>query len=546
MSVVPARPGAPRTSAEAFAGGDPLYLLTAAEMRAVDARATVAFGIPIGDLMERAGRGIVEAMEERYGDLFGFRVFVLCGRGHNGGDGLVAARLLAERGAAVRTVVLGRRDGLDGVVLENVQRLEQSGGQLDFAADAKALAPHLEEQPVDYAVDALLGTGSRPGLGPPYDDAVRGLLALQASGARVVAVDFPTGLDADTGVPGDLCVDADCTVTFAYPKRGHALFPGRVRCGEIVVTDIGIPTEAARAEGASVEWMTPARAAALVPLREPTAHKGSVGKGVVIGGSHGLTGAVALCADAALSAGLGMVYAATPASLHDVFEAKLTEPITWSFADGEPGAHAASSADALLARTQGLRAAAIGPGLGRTAGAGELARRFLAACALPAVVDADALNALRESGEWWGHHAGPRVLTPHLGEMSRLTGAPAEALEARRIDAAREWSARWGVVLVLKGAPTVTAAPDGRAAVNATGNPGMASAGMGDVLTGVILGLLGRGLDPYDAARLGAYLHGLAADRLADRIGIEILKASEVESELRPALAQLLEEGDWE
>jgi len=530
----------------ASAGGEPLYLLTAAEMRAVDARATAEFGIPVDDLMERAGRGIVEAMEERYGDLFGFRVLVLCGRGHNGGDGLVAARLLLGRGVAVRTVVVGARDGLDGVVLENAKRLETSGGRLAFASDARGLRPHLEEEPVDFAVDALLGTGSRPVLTPPYEAAVRGLLSLQETGTRVVAVDFPTGLDADTGIPGEPCVDADCTVTFAYPKRGHALFPGRVRCGEIVVTDIGIPAGAASAEGVSVEWMTPPRAAALVPLREPTAHKGAVGKGAVIGGSRGLTGAVALCADAALSSGLGMVYAATPASLHDVFEAKLTEPITWPMADGEPGSHGASSAAELLERVRGLQAAAIGPGLGRAAGAAEMARRFLAECALPVAVDADALTALAAAGEWWKRHAGPRVLTPHLGEMSRLTGESAEAIEARRIDAARAWSARWGVVLVLKGAPTVTAAPDGRAAVNATGNPGMASAGMGDVLTGVILGLLGQGLDAYDAARLGVYLHGLAADRVADRLGVEILKASEVERELRPALAQLLEEGDPE
>lgn len=528
-------------------GGEPLFLCTAAEMRAVDARAAAEFGIPADDLMERAGRGVVEAMEERYGDLFGFRVLVLCGSGHNGGDGLVAARLLQARGAAVRTVVLGAgKEGLDGVVRENAKRLEASGGRLAFAGDARSLRPHLEEGPVDFAVDALLGTGSRPGLTPPYEAAVRGLLALQETGTRVVAVDLPTGLDADTGRPGDPCVDADCTVTFAYPKRGHALFPGRERSGEIVIADIGIPAAAARAEGLSVEWMTPARAAALMPRRAPTAHKGSVGKGVVVGGSRGLTGAVALCADAALSAGLGMVYAATPASLHDVFEAKLTEPITWPFADGEPGAHAASSAAELLERTRRLQAAAIGPGLGRTPGAAELARSFLAECAVPVVVDADALHGLAAAGEWWTRHAGPRVLTPHLGEMEHLTGESAEALEARRIDAARAWSARWRVVLVLKGAPTVTAAPDGRTAVNPTGNPGMAAAGMGDVLTGAILGLLGQGLEAYDAARLGVYLHGLAADRVADRIGVEILKASEVEAELRPALAQLLEEGEEE
>jgi hydroxyethylthiazole kinase-like uncharacterized protein yjeF len=542
VSEVRAEPGA-RVTAAVSTEVPPLLLLTADEMRAADARTTTEYGVPVDDLMERAGRGLVEAMEERYGDLFGFRVLVACGRGHNGGDGLVAARLLLERGATVHTVVLASRESLDGVVLENVKRLEASGGAIEFALEAAAVRGLLGEESADYAVDALLGTGSRPGLSAPYEAAVRGLLALQEGGTRVVAADLPTGLDADTGMAGEPCVDADCTVTFGYPKRGHALFPGRVRCGEIVVTDIGIPPQVAEAEGFRVEWMTPARAAALVPRRGPTAHKGSVGKGVVIGGSRGLTGAVAMCAEASLSAGLGMVYAATPASLHDVFENKLQEPITWSFPDGESGAHTAASADAILARLAGLQAAAIGPGLGRSDGAAELARTFLAACPLPAVVDADALTALAAGGDWWKRHPGPRVLTPHLGEMSRLTGETASALEARRVDVAREWSAKWGVVLVLKGAPTVTAAPDGRAAVNATGNPGMASAGMGDVLTGAILGFLAQGLDTYDAARLGVFVHGLAADRVADRIGIEIVKASEVEAELRPALAQLLEEG---
>ena len=543
MSEVRADPGKRVAAAAASAEVQPLYLLTAAEMRAVDARATTEVGIPVDDLMERAGLGLVEAMEERYGDLFGFRVLVLCGRGHNGGDGLVAARLLLERGAAVRTIVLAARESLDGIVLENVKRLEAAGGAIEFAIEAAAVRGLLGEEAPDYAVDALLGTGSRPGLTAPYEAAVRGLLALQEGGTRVVAADLPTGLDADTGAAGEPCVDADCTVTFAYPKRGHALFPGRVRCGEIVITDIGIPAEVAEAEGLRVEWMTPARAAALVPRRGPTSHKGSVGKGIAVGGSRGLTGALALCADASLSAGLGMVYAATPASLHDVFESKLQEPITWPFPDGEAGSHAAASAEAVLARLSGLQAVAIGPGLGLTDGAAELVLAFLAACPLPAVVDADALTALAGGGNWWKRHAAPRVLTPHLGEMSRLTGETAGDLEARRIDAAREWSAKWGVVLVLKGAPTVTAAPDGRAAVNATGNPGMASAGMGDVLTGAILGFLGQGLDAYDAARLGVFVHGLAADRVADRIGIEIVKASEVEAELRPALAQLLEEG---
>ncbi len=521
----------------------PVHLVTAAEMRGVDRRATESFGLSLETLMENAGAGAVEVMEERYGDLFGYRALVLCGRGHNGGDGLVAARHLLRRGVRVETLVAARRDELEGQVLENAKLVEATGAGVRYLAAAGELRAAVDGASFDFAVDALLGTGARPGLSGVHAEAVRVLLERRAGGASVVALDLPTGLDADTGSVAEPCVRADLTVTFAYPKRGHALYPGRERCGSVVVVDIGIPSEAARAEGCRVEWMTSEAAARLVPRRPPTAHKGSVGKGVVIGGSRGLTGAVCLTADAALSAGLGMVYVATAASLHDVIETKLTEPITWPLPEGEPGSLGPDALGPLLEHLTGLAAAALGPGLGRTGGAANLAMRFLAACRLPTVVDADGLFTLARTADWWRGQAGPRVVTPHVVEMSRLTGLAPGALEARRIEAAREWSERWGAVVVLKGAPTVTAAPDGRATVNATGNPGMASAGMGDVLTGAILAFLGQGLAAYDAARLGAFLHGLAGDRVAERQGIEIVKASEVEAELRPALAAIVAEG---
>lgn len=522
----------------------PVFLLTADEMRAVDRRAVERSGANLEGLMERAGAGAAEAMEERYGDLFGFRVLVLAGSGHNGGDGLVAARHLLERGARVEAIVLARSDELAGVVLENAKRLAANGGTPRYATGAEELHTLVAGRRFDYAVDALLGTGARPGLSGPYEAAVREIQAQRARGARVVALDLPTGVDADTGAAGEPCVAADLTVAFAFPKRGHALPPGRERAGEVVVVDIGIPAEALGAAERLVEWMTAESAARLVPRRAPEAHKGSVGKGVVVGGSRGLTGAVALAADAALSAGLGMVYAAVPASLHDVLEAKLTEPITWPLVEGEAGAHGPAALPFLVDRARDLQAAAVGPGLGPSQGAWSLARRFLEACPLPVVVDADGLNALAAKPDWPRRQAGPRVLTPHLGEMSRLTGLAVPALAARRLEATREWSARFGAVVVLKGAATVTADPEGRATVNASGNPGMASAGMGDVLTGAILAFLGQGLAAYDAARLGAFVHGLAGDRVASRLGVEIVRAREVEAELRPALAEILSGGE--
>jgi NAD(P)H-hydrate epimerase len=317
------------------------------------------------------------------------------------------------------------------------------------------------------------------------------------------------------------------------------LYPGRRVAGAVEVVDIGIPPAAAEAEGCRIELFTPRLAAELLPRRPETAHKGTVGHGLLVGGSVGLTGAVALASEAALASGLGLVYAAVPASLNDALEARLTEPITVPVAETPRRCIAESALPALLDRAEGVSAVALGPGLGRDPEASDLVLGLLSGIELPCVIDADGLNALARSPEWWKKAHAPLVLTPHLGEMSRLTGAPPAALEGARLDAALTWAARWGVTLVLKGAPTVIAAADGRATVNPSGNPGMASAGMGDVLTGCILALLAQGLAAYDAARLGAYVHGRAADRIVARRGIALVLAGEVGREIPATLAEL-------
>jgi NAD(P)H-hydrate epimerase len=323
-------------------------------------------------------------------------------------------------------------------------------------------------------------------------------------------------------------VNAHLTVTFGAPKRGHYLYPGRAHCGVVEVVDIGLlPPTDGDAIG-RVELATTAAMRTLVPRRDPRAHKGAVGRVLVIGGSPGLTGAVTLAARAASRAGAGYVQAAVPAALEHVFAIQLLEQMTIACGATDRTTLAATDWPGLRAAAERVDVIALGSGLSRAPEAAELARAVVREATRPLVLDADGLNAFEGRADELARGGGSRVLTPHLGEMARLTGQSADALEARRIDAAREWASRWQSVVVLKGAPTVTAAPDGRATVNPNGNPGMATAGMGDVLTGVIAALIGQGLAPYDAARLGVYAHGAAGDRVAHERGTMGMVASDV------------------
>jgi NAD(P)H-hydrate epimerase len=517
----------------------PVYIMTAAEMAAVDKRSMTSYGIPTDRLMEAAGAGTVETMVAEYGDLYGYRVAVVCGRGHNGGDGLVVARRLAQLGAVVEVGVLAPLAELEGVVAVNLGRLQAAGVEPSARLDEDDVKQWLGSSTWDYVVDAVLGTGSRGDLAGLYAAAAEAVMDARAAGARVVAVDLPTGLETDTGCVGTGAVRADLTVTYAYPKRGHVLYPGRTKCGVIEIIDIGIPPEAAEDEGCRLELFGSHRAAALAPRRTETAHKGSVGKGLLIGGTVGLSGAVTLAAEASLRTGLGMVFAAIPRSINTMLESRLTEPITLPVPEDAEKGLSETSLPTIMKEVERVAAVGIGPGLGLGMGVTALVTGLLSKCEKPIVADADALTALSRAAEWPEKHSGPLVITPHVGEMSRLTGLEIEEIERRRIDVALEWAARWNVIVVLKGAPTVTASPDGRASLNSSGNPGMASAGMGDVLTGCILALLGQGLTDYDAARLGVYLHGRGADRVCRRRGAAICLAGEVGSELPAALGEL-------
>ncbi|MEO5352979.1 MAG: NAD(P)H-hydrate dehydratase [Magnetococcus sp. XQGC-1] len=485
-------------------------LLNSAQMREADRRTSEELGLPGVVLMENAGAGVVSVLKHRLPEWRTQTVLVLAGPGNNGGDGFVVARRLLQSGVRVSVFLLGRCDALQGDALTHFQVFEGSGGlvrEMNIAADMQQFERLLNHAHV--VVDAVFGTG----LARPVSGAVADIFT-QVNRARkpVLAVDIPSGVSADNGQILGVAIQARWTVTFAAEKIGHRTYPGAGYCGEVVVADIGIPAryidtpehEVARNQMADLA----------IPRRQPDGHKGSFGHLLVWAGSVGKEGAAALTALGALRTGPGLVTVATPHAARMGLLGKVTEAMTLSLPD-------AGGADALLAMVQESLtpdALAIGPGLGRDEWIGQGVVALLHAWDVPAVVDADGLNALVQGGNSIAglgrDRQAPLVLTPHPGEFSRLLlgAVSAAAVQADRLNYARQVAQEWQVWMVLKGAGTVIAAPDGRAWINDTGNDGLASGGSGDLLTGVIAGLLTQGWPVEVAVRVGVWLHGSAAD----------------------------------
>ncbi len=492
--------------------------VTRDQMRAMDRR-TIDGGIVPGPvLMERAGRGIYLSIVRRLQDRVPGRVVVVSGKGNNGGDGFVVARLLRERGWWPRVLLTVRESDLAGDALGAAGRARSVGLLLE-AAGPRELGLLSNLGPADLIVDALLGTGlSGPAAGPTLE----WIRAINASPAQKVAVDIPSGLSADRGMLAGEAVRADWTVTMALPKIGILFFPARDFVGDVDVVDIGIPPEVQAEIGAAARLTDAEEARLRLPRPGSGSHKGDWGKLLIVGGSPGLTGAPTLAGQAALRTGAGLVRVGIPQSLNPILETKLTEAMTIPLPDGEEGQLLASGADRILGGFGDWDALVLGPGLGRSPEAERLVMRLLGGWKGPLLIDADGLNALAAWGpDSWvpparerraGGRRGGCVLTPHPGEMSRLTGRTIAALIEDPVATAREWAPRWGVTLVLKGAPSVIVSADGEVRINPTGNSGLATGGSGDVLSGIIGALLGQGLSGFDAAVLGCYLHGLAAD----------------------------------
>ncbi len=493
-----------------------MNVVTAEEMRRLDADALTTYGIPVAILMEQAGMGVVREMERRFGDPAGRTVVVLAGKGHNGGDGLVAARHLLQRRALVRVFLTFPADASRGDTTTQSRILRNLGGRLldPSVYDRAQFRSALQE--ADLVIDALVGTG----LSAPITGLAADLIAdLNASGKPVIAVDIPSGISADTGEALGSAVRAALTVTFALPKRGHFLPPGSDHTGELRVVDIGIPRKAIERAELPLSVFTAEDAAAVLPGRPREGHKGTFGHVLVVAGSEGKSGAAMLTSRAALRAGAGLTTLACPESVLRSGEDKPAEIMTLPLPETPEHTIAARALDILFAAAKHATVVAIGPGLSTHPETLSVIRELVARLSLPMVIDADGLNALADHLESLKRPHAPMALTPHPGEMGRLTRLGSREVQRRRIDLAMEFARSHQVVVALKGARTVTASPDGKATLNPTGNSGMATAGAGDALTGVIAALMAQGLAPAEAARLGVYVHGSAGDLVAGERG---------------------------
>jgi ADP-dependent NAD(P)H-hydrate dehydratase / NAD(P)H-hydrate epimerase len=514
-------------------------LLTAAQMRQLDQQTIEEIGVPSVVLMENAGRTTYQILRQEFPDLDA-PVVVLAGRGNNGGDGCVVARYLANAGLEVLVLLLAEKSQIRGDARINLDILEQLTVPVREITTEEALLeqiPLLED--ASLLVDALLGTGLNSEVKGLYRAAIT---LINDTPAPVLAIDIPSGLSADTGQPQGAAVLADVTVTYGWPKLGQILPPGRELVGRLWQVDISIPPT--QADISQTELIDATNLRYLLPHRSPDSHKGNFGHLLVVAGSVGKTGAATLAGEAALRVGAGLVTVGVPASLNPILEMKLTEAMTLPLAEPE-GVQALGrrALEELAAVMPGKTALAVGPGIGRHQETVELVRQLVRRSTLPLVLDADGLNAVAHDLESVAEAAAPVILTPHPGEMSRLLGRLTRDIQANRLDAALELAERAQAIVVLKGAQTIIANSEGRIMINTTGNAALAQGGTGDVLTGMIGGFLAQKMEPFDAACLGVFLHGLAADVRAAWQGVCGMLAGELLEEL-PEVIKAFATGD--
>ena len=499
-----------------------MKILNAEQMRNIDRRTTERFGVPSIVLMENAAMAVVDAIFERYAD--SERVAIVCGTGANGGDGFAVARHLENRGVVPVIVVVGERSSIRGdarINLDVCQRLGIPIYDVRNADDVETALAHAAD--ADLLIDAIFGTGLNRAPQGIQAEVIRALAELRIP---VLAVDLPSGANASSHQPFEPCVQAEVTVTFAAPKLCHVFEPAALYCGEVIVADITIPEIAIEDEAVELALITPKDVLPLVEPRRSATHKGTYGHAGVIAGSAGRSGAAVMCARGAIRTGAGLVTVMTDAETAKLVHAGSIESMTYSGGD----------LDEFLTNKTAVLA---GPGLADDEDAYRHTRAILESIDLPLIIDASALNAFASRANEINARGLPRVITPHPGELARLMNTDTKTINADRIGAAREAARVTNCVVVLKGHQTLVAEPDGHVFVNPTGNPGMASGGMGDVLSGIIAALLARGADPLDAACAGVYLHGLAGDILAERLGDTGLMATELADAVPLAISRL-------
>jgi hydroxyethylthiazole kinase-like uncharacterized protein yjeF len=504
-----------------------MKITTAAEMREIDRVTTETFGVPSLTLMENAGAAVARFVIAKYPKAWRFTI--VCGKGNNGGDGFVAARKLGDQGRRATIVLLCDPAELKGDAAEMFARMRleplvvKSAEQLRGEAVAMALK-------ADVIVDAILGTGFRPPVTGLYADAIAVMNALRKP---VVAVDIPSGADADSFKATDeLRARADHVVTFTAPRLAH-VFGGLTR-GETMVAPIGSPEEAIQS-ALKMEVTTPRDFATLLADRNPDGHKGTYGHALIVGGSFGKSGAAAMAGMSALRSGAGLSTIAAPRSVVPMVAAFTPEIMTEPLLETDLGTISPEAHEQMARLLEGKDVIALGPGIGRYPATVDFVQKFVQECKVPLVIDADGLNAFERQTQKLSGAKRPLVLTPHPGEMSRLTGLSTAEVQKDRIGVARKFAAEHSCIVVLKGHRTLIALPDGSVWVNVTGNPGMATGGTGDVLTGIVAGLLAQTPDVAMAVRAAVYLHGLAGDVAREKVGEPSLVAGDLITHLPEA-----------
>ncbi|MGC7872810.1 NAD(P)H-hydrate dehydratase [Desulfosporosinus sp. SYSU MS00001] len=512
------------------------------QMRQIEQRAIQQYGIPSMLLMENAAWAVVEEIRrclvQNEGDLSGLKAVILVGKGNNGGDGLAVARHLVLQGMDVTVLLFSGPEQLKGDAALNLRLFQGTTGKLFIIEGEKQrLVARFALAQADVIVDALYGIGLRGALPSLIEEYVNEVNNVSAC---VVSVDIPSGVEANTGKVYRTAIRAQITVTFGLPKWGLFLGEGPNYCGRVAVDPISIPEAFLEDESISTYVLTDDTIREMLPIRHFKGHKGTHGKGVLVAGSKGMSGAAVLAGRGALRSGIGLLQIVTPQAIAEDVDASITEATVWPAQGGDSLNE--ESWEAIARQAEKAQALAIGPGLAQNPGFVLVLEEILRTITCPVVLDADALNIL--AGELSlievRNGRGPLILTPHPGEMARLCQCTVADVESNRLDLALTKAAEWEAVVVLKGSVTIVASPDGRAFFNPTGNPGLGTGGTGDVLTGSILAWLAQGVSPLEAACLGVYLHGKAADDLAEEYGWSGFLASEVADQL-PKVRRSLE-----
>jgi NAD(P)H-hydrate epimerase len=505
-----------------------MRVVTAAQIADLDRQAVEEHRIPVARLMEAAGRRVAQAAETLLREQGGRRVVVLTGKGNNGGDGLVAARYLRASGFEVTALLAAPQREVAGEAARALTAAAEAGVAIVATGGVRPAEVYAG---ANLIVDALFGTGFR---GPAKAEPASLIEAANQSGRPILAVDVPSGLQADTGRWEGPCIRATATVTMGLPKVGLLLYPGAEMAGTVYVGDIGYPQELIDRSSIPTWLVTAARIRALLPPRQPDTHKGTYGHVLIVAGSVGFTGAAVLATLGALRSGAGLVTVAVPQSIYPIVASQVTEGMPTPLQEAH-GAVAATARSRIQRLATNSDVVAVGPGMSRAAGVARVIEGLMKGDR-PLVIDADGLNVLAGHAPSLTAARAPVVITPHPGELSRLVGRPVSAILEDRLGAARAAAAQLRCVVVLKGARTIVANVDGEAALIPTGNPGMATGGMGDVLTGAVAAMIGQRLAPFDAAVAAAYLHGLAGDLVAEDRGHVGLLASEVADRLPQAI----------